>query len=349
MKRAGLVLVAAAMLLSIRVLAAERHDSAVFLIDVSDTTSSQELVATAQKISRSMNQKFPDYVKSAGAMVFGNLQIPQLEWIAAVKDYDRSGLDQALAGLKAGAGATPMGIAIYTSDQGLAKAMGKKALIIISDGLDNGVSNPADQVKSLKSKYSSNLCVFTIQLGDNPAGTTILESLVSAGQCGKATRASELQSDAQVQALVDFIFPGGPLDSDGDGVLDEQDQCPDTPKGAKVNKLGCWVLKDLRFETGKAELLPQSTNTLDEAVKVLKNNPGVKIIIEGHTDDVGTEESNLTLSQARADAVLNYMVSKGVDQGRLTAKGYGESKPIASNDTADGRAQNRRVQLTVAK
>jgi outer membrane protein OmpA-like peptidoglycan-associated protein len=73
------------------------------------------------------------------------------------------------------------------------------------------------------------------------------------------------------------------------------------------------------------------------------------VIIEGHTDEVGSDESNMVLSQSRADSVMNYMVAQGIDKYRLAAKGYGETKPIAPNDTDAGRAQNRRVQLSVAK
>ncbi len=361
MKKVCLVLLVAVVIVSIKAFGAERHDSAVFLIDVSGTVSSKDSVATARKISSDMNQRFPDYVMSAGAMVFGNLARPQQEWVAPVKDYDRAELDKALSGLKEGNGSTPLGFAIRTTDQGLARAQGKKALIIICDGLDNGVADPVEEVKILKGKYSSNLCVFTIQLGDSPLGEELLGDLVEAAGCGKANKASDLQSEGQVQALVDLIFPSGRAprveiiakprigDQDGDGVPDDEDKCPNTPVGIEVNKAGCWVLKDLRFATGKAEILPQYTDELDRAVRVLKNNPEIEILIEGHTDSTGSYEINMALSRDRANSVLNYMVSKGIDKDRLTAKGFGSSSPVASNDTAEGRAQNRRVQLTVKK
>jgi len=349
MKRAGLAAMCLGLFFSTVSIAQQRHDSAVFLIDVSSTVSDQGTVKKAKDLATAMNKKFPDYVQSAGAMTFGNLKIPQLNWIAPVIDYDRAGLDRALSGIVEGKGSTPIGAAIYAVADGLEKAKGKKALIIISDGINTGVSDPVEAITGLKKKYGSNLCVFTILLSDNPAGRELLSKLVSAGQCGKASEASALQTDAEIQALVDIIFPGGPWDEDKDGVLDDQDKCPGTPLGAKVNKVGCWIIKGLKFQTGKADILSQYENLLNEVIEVLKKNPGLKIVVEGHTDDVGSDDNNLALSQARADSVRDYLVSHGIDSSRISAKGYGESKPVADNGTEAGRAENRRVELSPTK
>jgi len=139
---------------------------------------------------------------------------------------------------------------------------------------------------------------------------------------------------------------GCPLDSDGDGVLDYQDQCPGTPRGAKVNENGCWVLEKVRFDTGKQDIRPESFPALDRVANVLKQNPNVRVVIEGHTDNAGQKAYNQKLSENRAKAVMEYVLQKGIGAERLSFAGYGISKPIASNETAKGRAQNRRVQLT---
>jgi len=140
-----------------------------------------------------------------------------------------------------------------------------------------------------------------------------------------------------------------PQDSDGDGVLDCADRCPNTPRGAKVNEQGCWVLSDVLFAFDSAEIRPEFTSELDAVAAVLKANPGLKVEVQGHTDSVGSEAYNKKLSLRRAQAVVNYLVSKGVDPARLKAEGYGSSMPIASNDTPEGRAKNRRVQFVVIK
>jgi OOP family OmpA-OmpF porin len=139
---------------------------------------------------------------------------------------------------------------------------------------------------------------------------------------------------------------GCPLDTDGDGVPDYLDQCPDTPKGATVNRVGCWALKGVvLFDFDKADIKPEAHQLLDEVVTIMKKNPEMKGVIEGHTDSMGSEEYNQGLSERRAQAVEKYIEEHGIDADRYTIEGYGESNPIASNDTEEGRQENRRVEF----
>jgi outer membrane protein OmpA-like peptidoglycan-associated protein/opacity protein-like surface antigen len=156
---------------------------------------------------------------------------------------------------------------------------------------------------------------------------------------------------------------GCPLDRDGDGVEDSRDRCPDTPAGATVGPDGCpppapkaeplftaekksLVLEGVNFETNSATLRQDSLATLDKVAASMLDWPDVRVEIGGHTDSTGSNAHNLELSQRRAQSVKDYLVHKGVDTGRLVAKGYGEAKPIADNATTQGRARNRRVELT---
>jgi OmpA-OmpF porin, OOP family len=140
-----------------------------------------------------------------------------------------------------------------------------------------------------------------------------------------------------------------PKDSDGDGVFDNVDKCPGTPKGAKVNEFGCWVIKNVNFDFNKSNIKPQFYPGLDEVVTVLKQNPTLTVEVQGHTDNVGTQKYNQNLSEKRAISVMNYFVSKGIAKDRLSASGYGFSKPVTTNETEEGRATNRRVQLNPIK
>ncbi|SPD72785.1 conserved exported hypothetical protein [uncultured Desulfobacterium sp.] len=140
-----------------------------------------------------------------------------------------------------------------------------------------------------------------------------------------------------------------PKDSDGDGVFDNEDKCPGTPKGATVNEFGCWVIKNVHFDFDKYNIKPQYYPDLDQVVTVLEKNPGLNVEVQGHTDNMGTEQYNQRLSERRAMAVMNYFVDKGIAKGRLSASGYGFSKPVTTNDTEEGRAKNRRVQLNPVK
>jgi OOP family OmpA-OmpF porin len=134
-------------------------------------------------------------------------------------------------------------------------------------------------------------------------------------------------------------------DKDGDGVCDENDDCPDTPKGAFVNARGCWVVENLLFDFDKAIIKSKYYKDLDEVVRVLKDNPYLNVEIQGHTCNIGTDRYNQRLSERRAKAVKDYFMKKGIPKERLSSIGYGEKKPAFSNQTKDGRRQNRRVEL----
>lgn len=142
--------------------------------------------------------------------------------------------------------------------------------------------------------------------------------------------------------------PAAPADSDGDGVADGADDCADTPEGATVDDRGCEVeivLRGVTFEYDSSELTAESTTQLDAVAETLKKRGQFNVEVAGHTDSIGPDEYNQDLSDRRANAVRDYLIERGVDAGQLTAVGYGESQPVAPNETADGRDQNRRVSL----
>ncbi len=144
---------------------------------------------------------------------------------------------------------------------------------------------------------------------------------------------------------------GCELDTDGDGVVDSKDKCPDTPKGDRVDSVGCSFKDEIKlpgvvFDNNSAELQPISYPVLDGAVETLKRYPELKIQVAGHTDSRASDAYNLALSNRRAETVRAYLASKGVTNA-LSAKGYGERQPVASNNNDEGRAQNRRVVLRV--
>ncbi len=143
-------------------------------------------------------------------------------------------------------------------------------------------------------------------------------------------------------------------DSDGDGILDKNDRCPATKAGVRVDHRGCQiadviVLKGVQFETASARLKDVSVTVLDEAVATLKRYSGMKVEVAGHTDNRGAAAYNRHLSEQRANAVRQYLISKGIVADNLSARGYGSTQPIADNDTGAGRAANRRVELHILK
>ena len=140
---------------------------------------------------------------------------------------------------------------------------------------------------------------------------------------------------------------GCPLDSDGDGVPDYLDKCPDTPKGAPVNAVGCWIIQGINFDYDKSDIKPEYHERLQTGVRILKDNPTMKVEIQGHTDSKGSDAYNQALSERRAEAVKNYIVAAGIDASRVSSRGFGEKKPITTNETAEGRAKNRRIEVKI--
>jgi OmpA-OmpF porin, OOP family len=153
-------------------------------------------------------------------------------------------------------------------------------------------------------------------------------------------------------------YGGCPVpDRDKDGINDEEDKCPETPGvaaqqgcpeiSAEVTKTVAYAAKNVYFATGSTKLLSQSNKALNDLVKVLQENPALKLKIDGHTDNVGSDELNMKLSDGRAASVKKYLVSKGVDESRLESEGFGETMPVEDNKTAAGRTKNRRVEMKV--
>lgn len=186
----------------------------------------------------------------------------------------------------------------------------------------------------------------------NQAGKANLNGCPDSDNDGIADR-----EDDCPQIAGNAAFRGCP-DTDNDGISDKEDKCPSI-KGTRANK-GCpevsattkevfaQALQGIQFETGKAVIKDSSFPILNQVVQVMKDNPYYQLTIEGHTDSQGKESSNMTLSQNRANSVMKYLSTKGVEATRMTAIGYGESSPVATNETPEGRKQNRRVAFKVS-
>ncbi|MDP3022532.1 MAG: OmpA family protein [Sulfuricurvum sp.] len=138
-------------------------------------------------------------------------------------------------------------------------------------------------------------------------------------------------------------------DTDKDGVVDSKDECPDTPLGYKVNPVGCPISVTLHVNfPHNSSVIPASNESdIIDLVKILHDNPPAKVAIIGHTDDVGSDKYNQTLSEKRSKAMGDKLIANGISADRITTTGMGEKQPIATNKTAQGRAQNRRIQVNL--
>ena len=255
-------------------------------------------------------------------------------------------------------------------------------MIFISDG-EHLEGDPLAKVRDMGNSYGDWTCFYTVWIGNNPEGRLFMEELAGEMDCGFSKSVDDIASNEDMIDFVKQLFlttdidsdrdgvpdsldkcPDTPIgvdvdesgcpkvvqtDSDGDGVFDDVDECSDTPVGAIVDDRGCWVVKGVQFDYKKWDVKPQFNSNLDNIENILKNNPGLKIRIEGHTDDVGSMKYNIGLSGKRAQAIKDYLVGKSIDPSRITTKGLGYTYPIADNDTPKGRALNRRAEIIPVK
>jgi OmpA-OmpF porin, OOP family len=384
----------------------QKADHLVFILDASssmeDGYNGVQKFAMAKHVVANFNQTMPEMNIRTAVRSFGHDSsvgtAASTMNLFGPAGYSRSGVAESLKKVAVPGGTSPLDAALRGAGADLKDAQGNIAIIVVSDGEDMGAGVLA-AADALKKQFNERLCIYTVQVGNHPAGNALLTKVASLTGCGAKLDAdalsggkqmagfvrqvllAELQdSDGDGVADVDDRCPGTPkgvavdasgcpLDSDGDGVADYLDRCPGTPVGVAVDKDGCpvpkaaatptksavvtsegtWIFKGVQFETNSAELKTASYPVLDEIVAGMKEQPELRVEIQGHTDSRGSKALNDRLSQQRAESVMAYLVSKGISRDRLTARGYGPDKPVASNDTVQGRAENRRVELKPLK
>ena len=336
-------------------------DNFVVILDTSFSMNhkygQKKKVEIAKEFLTAMNETLPELNYNGALITFGHDDSIMADY--GPTQYSTSGFGSALNATKepSGNSSYPLAEAINAATGDLKSSQGQIPVIIVSDG-EKMNQAPVKAAKALKSKFGEQVCIYTVLVGDDPAGKQILDQIAKAGGCGYSTTAEGLASSGSMAGFVEGIFlakpapklVAKPMDSDGDGVTDDKDQCPNTPIGATVDARGCWTYAAVvLFGFDSAEIKSEAYPMLDEASAILKKNTELNVEIDGHTDNIGPAEYNIKLSERRANAIMEYFISKGIDAKRLTIKGFGLTKPAASNDTKEGRAKNRRVELTPVK
>jgi OOP family OmpA-OmpF porin len=343
----------------------KKVDTFVVVLDASSSMNEdyngRPKIDIAKEIVARMNQTIPPLDYRAGLVAFGSgscLDGKDAKVLYGLTSYRRADLAAGLDSQKCAGGVSPMSEGIKTSHANLLQGnLGQTALIIVSDAKEIYEGGAIENLKKLKEAMGDKLCVYPIQVGPDKGGKKFMDDLTKFGGCGFAVNADDISSPNAMADYVKKVFlaPAPPkvaaaapvaaavVDSDGDGVPDSRDKCPNTPKGVKVNADGCWELKGVNFDIDKAVI--KDTRVLDDAVVIMKANPTLTGEVRGFTDSTGSEAHNQRLSEARANAVRDYFIKQGVEPARVRAKGFGQTNPVASNDTVEGRAMNRRVEL----
>ncbi len=332
-------------------------DNVAVILDASatmlDSYKGEVKFNQAKTVICRMNQTMPDLQLTAAMRKFGNRNtssaIEAAPFAYGSAQYSQAEFAQALKGVKNLEGGSPLDLAIDATTEDLTAIQGKTAVLIFSDGVAMKSAAVQKAAENMKNKVGDKVCIYTVLIGDDPKGKALLEAVAQIGQCGFAANADSISSSEAMADFVESVFlmdAPVPLDSDGDGVPDSIDQCPNTPKGATVDARGCWAyMSFMLFDFDSAVIKTDAKAALEEAVKVAKMDPDLKVEIQGHTDNIGTAEYNMDLSVRRAQAVRDYLAAAGVDSSRMTVVGYGMTKPVAPNDTEENRARNRRVEF----
>jgi len=311
----------------------------------------------AKDILMRMNNTLPEMDINSALVTFGHGFLKHLNntnVVYGLTKHSRSLLENELNGAVIPQGCSPAGNAIKDANNLLLTSGGQNAVILVSDG-ELLYGNPLERARNLREMYGDRVCLYTIFVGNTAEGAEELRELVREMNCGFSVTADEIASSSDMADFVKKVFLNeipkkvADIDSDGDGVPDKYDECPDTPKGAIVDSRGCWVVKGVTFDYKKWDIKERFNSNLNNIVNVLQNNPDMHIRIEGHTDNIGSLKYNIGLSQKRAQAVKNYLIGKGIQESRISTAGYGFKKPIASNDTEEGRSLNRRAEIVPIK
>ena len=334
-------------------------DTFVILMDASSSMAEkyQDMykISLAKKVVSGINATLPPIDAKAALVVFGSGECLNKQHALALfgpAPYNQSEMAAGLDSLKCVGGTSPMYDGTELAGQKLQESLGKTALVVVSDGQDINQENVMKSVQALKDAMGDRLCIYTVQVGDDAKGTKLMKSVAEVGGCGFAVNADEISDPAAMADFVTKVFLAPapvvavtPMDSDGDGVPDDIDQCPGTPAGAKVNDVGCWHLAGdtVQFDFDSATI--NDTSLLEEALVIMKESPDLTGDVVGHTCSIGPEAYNQMLSERRANAVRDWFIQNGIAAERIRAVGYGETRPIASNDTEEGRSKNRRVEL----
>jgi len=325
----------------------QKVETALFMMDASTTMfdgyEGTQKFSTAQNLLLRMNSAIAGMKLDTGLHVFGPVMGPNQQdskLVYGITAHNSEDFAKAVMAVKVG-GLTPLTKPLIESIENLQKSTGRIAVIIVSDGLNTSSSDPVKAATELKNAYGDRICIYTVLVGNDPKGKATMEDIAKAGGCGFATTAATLSSGSELASFLERVFLEKAVAPAPAVVVPAP--APVAPPVVKERI----VLRGINFDFDKAVIKPEFMPVLDVAVGILKERPDLKVVIEGHTCNIGTDAYNQKLSERRAQSVHNYLVQNGVSPTKLSTVGRGETQPMADNKTKSGRELNRRVEFQV--
>jgi OOP family OmpA-OmpF porin len=316
-----------------------------------------------------LDDTIPNMKLTAAVRAFGELTgvgesiSKNISW---TMNYSKSDLTKAVASLKTqgeiifsptGNGFSPLDAALDGATADLRSQSGRMAVIAFSDGEDMDKYAPIPAAKRMKSAHGERICIYTVHLGDNAGGKKLMQQVADEGQCGFMVTGDSISTPAGMADFVERVF----LEAKREAPAKQPVLASPPPEMKEVKKAAeaATEVEQKIIEKGRANLLvkfdfdkavikPNYHKEIENLADVMKKYPDLHIVVEGHTCNIGGKQYNENLSQQRAEAIKEIMVNKfNIDSTRIEVKGYGLSRPIASNATREGRQQNRRAEAAV--
>jgi OOP family OmpA-OmpF porin len=307
----------------------KKVDNFLVLLDASTTMADktksgrgddESKLPLARDLINCMNETIPDITMNGGLRAFGPYHLDK-GLIYGMTGYTKAGLSNTVVSVDKTGGTTPIGDSIKWARKDLQMTTGKTAVILFSDGMNSMTGDPIAEAAGMKKQFGKDICIYTVLLGNDPAGKANMDGIAKAGECGFATDAGTLLFGNGMTDFVTSVF---------------------LAKGKMKERVS--ITLHVEFDFDKDSVRPEYHSDIMEVANFLKAYPKATAVLEGHTDAYGTDEYNLNLSKKRADSIKKYLVDKfGISASRISTRGFGESKPVASNKTKEGRQQNRRV------
>lgn len=306
------------------------RDQLIILVDATGSVSSNRVFENEKALAEAFTDAMPDGTYLSGITSFAG--VPQCKWLKVpLATFNRGAMVNGAADLKRLGSLTPLARAIRSLKPELTGKGGRGALLIFSDGRPSGC--PKDVLaacQELKAAHGDGkLCIFTVWMGTCEKGKKLMQEMATVNGCGEFYDGASLNSAAAIEGLVRRIFFG------------PKEVAKPAPKPAP------WTLKIINFDNDSSVVAASYDAQLDEAAAIMKANPNIRVLLQGHTDSNASNKYNQGLAERRVEAVKAAFVKRGIDANRFEGKAYGEEKPAVPNDTKEHRHANRRVELSV--
>jgi len=299
-----------------------------------------------QQLAQLFNNTIPPMKLTAGLRDFAGRQGISRNYDTklwyGMSPYVKEDLGKAIFTVNTAGVESPLDAALDAAAMDLKPLAGKSAVIVFTDGLD--MPKAVASAQAMKSAMRDNICIYAVQIGNDPRGTALLNQVVKAGECGELVNAKDVGTAAGMAAFVEKVFLGPPPPPP-----------PPAPAPAMVPPPAALPpgmpekLEAVYFDFDKYVIEPGSKDALQKNAQWLQENKDYNVRIEGNCDERGTNEYNMALGQRRADAAAKYLTDLGIARERVSTVSYGEEKPICTEQNEACWSKNRRDDFAVIK